>query len=355
MKLRKLSALLMALPFILPVFAASGTEDDPWLIGKDDPSSVTATLDNGTLFVNGEGEMADFETLEERPWYDVIGDISYVMIDSDVTSIGKNAFAGVGNDEDEFDIFFGDSVASIGDSAFEGAHFGHWVIVTLPGSVETIGSRAFADTGITRTDFMCCPAIAEDAYAGVSMEAFTICGSAWSDENRLPYGGELTYKTYYIFSYEVSTESGEMEGEGSMYVPEDEPLDYDASAWDESCRFISWELLEGKLDGFKEDDPVLHSPLTGNVKVRMNFAYEEESEESLGDAPDAAVPDELDEAVPAEDADMGEAAIGDTAPAADVEAPEESFVKQYGPIIFAFALIVVGTAVTLIVLKKMKK
>ncbi len=56
-------------------------------------NNVTWTLDSeGTLTISGEGEMNNLEYSSDFPWYSHIEDIINVIVEKDITSIGKDAF-----------------------------------------------------------------------------------------------------------------------------------------------------------------------------------------------------------------------------------------------------------------------
>ena len=51
----------------------------------------------GLLTITGEGEMEDFDSAESVPWYDDRELITALNIGEGVTSVGANAFSGLGN------------------------------------------------------------------------------------------------------------------------------------------------------------------------------------------------------------------------------------------------------------------
>ena len=101
--------------------------------------------DKGTLIINGKGAMKDYDyhyynddDASFPSWVEHIKDISAVVIQNGVTSIGNNAFS---------DCVFLEtatipsSVTSIGDCAFSTCVI--LKTVTIPGSVTSIGDSAF--------------------------------------------------------------------------------------------------------------------------------------------------------------------------------------------------------------------
>lgn len=96
MKKRILSFLLVLCLVVsmLPIaaFAANGTLNDPWVSG-----SVKIYKDGSTLHVFGSGSMTDYAAKSDTPWYSVSGDIHRIVIESEVTKLGTNAFASCGS------------------------------------------------------------------------------------------------------------------------------------------------------------------------------------------------------------------------------------------------------------------
>ena len=257
--------------------SGSGTEDDPWLVGADKPEDVTVFVTDGTLWINGSGRMQDFESLEQRPWNSVIGELTYVFVSDCVEHIGARAFMGAGKDSDDFDLgFFSENLLSIGESAFEGANFSFYVIVTIPESVESIGPRAFADCPLTDVYIDGAPDIAEDAFAGVTSRVSVRYGAGWDESNMLPYGGELDYIMTYPVRYVDDYGTDEITAEGTAFVPEGELFEYDAVAYltEDDYHFVRYELISGELDITDPTDPVISSPVSGLVELKVIYEHD---------------------------------------------------------------------------------
>lgn len=94
---------------------------------------------DGTLIVSGVGEMKDYLTSGDIPWYEYLRDVKSVIIDEGVTSIGSWAFR---NCENLTSVIIPESVTSIGDEAFYGCT--SLISVNIPNSVTSIGNYAFA-------------------------------------------------------------------------------------------------------------------------------------------------------------------------------------------------------------------
>ena len=110
---------------------------------------VTWALDNGVLTISyagsGTGAMADFtESWESNPipWKDNLYDITSIVIEEGVTSIGKMAF----KDCDMLtSVSIPATVTSIGENAFanSGSPSGMTVTIAAGSTLETIGTYAF--------------------------------------------------------------------------------------------------------------------------------------------------------------------------------------------------------------------
>ena len=90
-----------------------------------------------TLTISGTGAMADFD-YQETPWYGYTTDITNIVIEDGVTSIGEYAFAEC---ENLTTINIPNSVTTIGENAF--SYCDGLTTVTIPNNVTTIGESAF--------------------------------------------------------------------------------------------------------------------------------------------------------------------------------------------------------------------
>lgn len=104
------------------------------LIGCLDP-------DTGTLYIDGTGDMENYEQSEDTPWYGVNDAISAVILQDGVTSIGDYAFCDCVS---LTKVEIPDSVAIIGECAFMNCEFLR--DVKIPSSVSSIRVGAFEGT-----------------------------------------------------------------------------------------------------------------------------------------------------------------------------------------------------------------
>lgn len=108
--------------------------------GHGGGSTSWELTDDGTLTINGSGDMYDFPEPSVCPWLRERNyhPIRKIVIEEGITSISSYAFYGC--DEAE-QIIIPDSVTSIGREAFSGCSM--IKELTIPDSVKTIGNEAF--------------------------------------------------------------------------------------------------------------------------------------------------------------------------------------------------------------------
>lgn len=97
---------------------------------------------SGVLFVNGSGEMANFASSKDVPWYAYRGMITEVNIDAGVESLGDMAFYKC-TALQAVNFAAGSQLAVVGGSAFNGCASLEEVV--LPAGVTTIYGNAFAN------------------------------------------------------------------------------------------------------------------------------------------------------------------------------------------------------------------
>ncbi len=112
----------------------------------DSGSNVTWSLDdNGTLTISGSGKIEDYRSDIDQPWYSNRSDITSVVIEPGVTSIGSLAFYKCSN---LTSITIPSGLTSIGEMAF--FNCSALTSVTIPNGVISIGNFAFGScTGLT--------------------------------------------------------------------------------------------------------------------------------------------------------------------------------------------------------------
>ena len=137
-KLRLVSALLaLAMLFALLPTAAFAAEDNKC------GDNLTWKLENGTLTISGEGAMYDYTTPADRPWNNRRTDITTVVIEGGVTTIGKYALGGLPN-LTTADMSKAMSLKTIRDGAFADCEKLDTVNLPKNGVLETIDYWAFS-------------------------------------------------------------------------------------------------------------------------------------------------------------------------------------------------------------------
>ncbi len=95
-------------------------------------------LENGVLTISGSGETEDFANAKSVPWYEKRGEITSVVVEEGITSIGNYCFADCPN---LVSADFPESLSEIGKYAFWGC--GALSEIVLPENLGKIGAGAF--------------------------------------------------------------------------------------------------------------------------------------------------------------------------------------------------------------------
>ena len=149
-KIRLLSALLaLAMLFALMPTAAFAEDASPTngTCGANaNGNNLTWTLDdNGTLTISGTGAMKEYEDYTKRPWVARKNEIKKVVIEDEVTTIGKHAFEDCSK-LSTVELPQNGNLKKIGFNAFGYLTAGSAPIITeivIPNSVEEIAPYAF--------------------------------------------------------------------------------------------------------------------------------------------------------------------------------------------------------------------
>ena len=145
-----------------------------WLDGGEIGNLEWDLYTGGSLYIRGAGEMPNLESAENYPWYLYRNQISSVVIEAGVRTVGDHAFAGM---ETLYSISLERDLTAIGTGAFRDC--------TALESIYFYGSA---------------PVIADDAFGNVT--AWVSCPENWSDDDRQNYGGNLSWSGY---SYSVAS------------------------------------------------------------------------------------------------------------------------------------------------------
>ena len=162
---------------------------------------------NGTLTVNGKGEMYDYNSSETRvPWHSYLDSIEKIIVKDGVTSIGAEAFKNCYYLET---VKFSNSVKKICDNAFESCW--HLAEIKLPAGVKHIGDWSFGfcsdlngviiPKGVNFIGYCAFFACHSLTYAIVPASIKEIGGSVFSQCERL---GKIYYESRFKFKDELS-------------------------------------------------------------------------------------------------------------------------------------------------------
>jgi len=113
-----------------------------WEIGSPNVSDVIAKFENGTLTINGTGEMQDFiYNHNYLPWYSVKDEITSVIINESVTTIGNSAFLDCIS---LTSIIIPKSVTKIGEHSLQGCNSLNEIHISNP-IPPSVGDWCFYD------------------------------------------------------------------------------------------------------------------------------------------------------------------------------------------------------------------
>ena len=106
-------------------------------------------IDGKRLVISGAGEMEDYVQYQNgstnAPWQELAWDVTSIVVDEGVTSIGNNAFLCASYSV--CSVSLPDSLQSIGAYAFSSS-LKYVKTLELPQSISIIGDYAFASTGL---------------------------------------------------------------------------------------------------------------------------------------------------------------------------------------------------------------
>ena len=160
--------------------------------------NLTWVLDsNGTLTISGSGEMDDYTSIGQLPWYSHLSSIVSVEIRNGVSSVGNLAFYSC---ENLADVSFPSTCERIGRRAFSECDLMYRI--SLPSGLVTIDQYAFSDcNGLLRI-------VIPNSVSSLGKSAFNSCQKLTSVE----IGSGITLIEPYTFSYCESLETVTLSG-----------------------------------------------------------------------------------------------------------------------------------------------
>ena len=105
--------------------------------------NLTWNLTDGVLTISGTGNMTNYSSASNVPWYLMRNSITSIIIENGATSVSANAFSGCTN---ATAATIPNSITSIGDYAFYGCS--GLTSITIPGSVTSLGYAFGHCTGL---------------------------------------------------------------------------------------------------------------------------------------------------------------------------------------------------------------
>ncbi|MDR2497699.1 MAG: leucine-rich repeat protein [Tannerellaceae bacterium] len=134
---------ILLLGILLLIFCAftNKTMGQTWQIGIPNAESISAVLNNGTLTITGTGAMQNWT--DQAPWHSVKDNITSVIINEGITTIGNSAFYFCGNLNS---VSLPNSLITIGEYAFSDCL--NLTSITIPSNVTSIANYAFQITAL---------------------------------------------------------------------------------------------------------------------------------------------------------------------------------------------------------------
>ena len=130
--------------------------------------TVSATLKDGVLTITGTGDTPDYS--DGAPWYEDRAEITAVVIEEGITSIGRLLFRECSNCET---VEIPEGVTKINEAAFYCCY--QLKGAALPTSLKTIGRGAFCDCyAFSELTAPCVETIEDYAFQNVALRAFTL-------------------------------------------------------------------------------------------------------------------------------------------------------------------------------------
>ena len=170
---------------------------------------------DGVLTISGEGAVDDYDSAKQRPWNESAAEITKVVVEDGITTVGNFAFYGMVN---LAEVELADSVTVMGaysfkncsnieqitlpqnlteikDSAFYGCT--RLANITIPAKVTKIDDYVFSrNVQLNQVKFEgSAPTIAAHAFSGVvAVVTYPSDDASWTSDMKKNYGGTLDWK-----------------------------------------------------------------------------------------------------------------------------------------------------------------
>jgi uncharacterized protein YjdB len=150
--MKKIISVVLAVVIMMTALSAVGFSASAAETGAQSVGATNGTIGgtvywsfnsgNGELTISGNGEINDFTSYYQQPWYDCSYNVKKITIGSGVTKIGDRAFEYFYN-LTEVNFSEDSKLTKIGEKAFNDC--GKLSSITVPKTVKSIGEDAFYD------------------------------------------------------------------------------------------------------------------------------------------------------------------------------------------------------------------
>ena len=195
---------------------AAKPADAEWLVDEGE-NHVWYQIAEGILTIGGVGEMPDWDSGQDTPWYGNRASTTNIIVSKGITKIGNNSFQG--EDGNKYssnlkEIVLPETLASIGEYAFKSNGNIEVIVIKNP-TPPTFGEGIFWNTfeGIA----FVIPAFAQTAYFNsqwnIEREGYMIWEEDWSNTSSAYFvyikhsdGGSVSSSLEYILADEYEPE-----------------------------------------------------------------------------------------------------------------------------------------------------
>ena len=180
--------------------------------------------EDGVLNIWGNGDMTNFEDVYSVPWRSFIPDLTEIIVQDGITSIGDRAFSANATTSTLATITLPNSLENIG--AFSFSSLRNLTEITLPSSLQTIGASAFKDcdsltsltipSGVTLGDKIFIVADITNLYCGSSENDQAACAQSLLDSGLTQCQSSQSTNCVHLHSYDII--NGKYVSDGHKYL-----------------------------------------------------------------------------------------------------------------------------------------
>ncbi len=230
--------LILALCLSATAFGGEISGQAAWYCGEYGDNILWTLDDDGTLTLNGWGNMANYTRGEPAPWYDFKDMITKLVFEGNINSIGDYAFTDCSNITGTLKL--PEELLTIGTFAFQNCS-GLTGNLVIQKSVETIDNSAFQNCSGFDGEL-----VISESVGRIGHYAFYGCSNLEKDAV-IPYGvdyiGNYAFKNCGVDNFFFYTEAPQLE-EGFEERP---PFDKEIDTIYRFKDMNGWETGEGKM------------------------------------------------------------------------------------------------------------